>query len=99
MSATQPGLGTVGPRRRRPLGLNGADIFAVSVAVPVMVGLAWIVSRQSSTIISAWKPALVWLIAIGLLNLLDIRNLYGLKLAPDVCRRRVKTEHFSPVEN
>jgi signal transduction histidine kinase len=97
VSATQPGMELAkAPRRGGSLHFDGADVFAISVTAPVVIGLGWSLFHQGHDVADAWKPELVWLIAICVLNLLDIPNLYGLKFAPDVPLIAAVAVFFSP---
>jgi signal transduction histidine kinase len=84
MSSSRSGMEVAKAPSGGRLPLSAADLFAIAVSIPVVLGLGWSLANNQEVLASSWKPELAWLLAIALLNLLDIPNLYGLKLAPDV---------------
>src|SRR5262249_42737501 len=96
-SSTRSGMEAAkAPSNGGGLHLSGADLFAIAVSAPVVLGLGWLLSQNQQAVANAWRPELVWLLAIVMLNLLDVPNLYGLKLAPDVPLMAAVAVFFNP---
>jgi signal transduction histidine kinase len=59
-------------------------LFTASVTLPLLAGLAWELSTTRDLVSTKWPELLVWAGALALLNLLDLGNVHGKRLTPDV---------------
>ncbi len=97
MATRQPSIGFAStPGNGNRFRLSGADIYAICISFPVTLGLGWTLVHEGGLLTSSWKIMLVWLSALIVLNLLDLPNTYGLKLAPDLPVSSVLAVFFAP---